>query len=178
MWTCSKCEYPNKPYIQTCGICHSYRNKRASDMPPPARPTKKQSKNHAPATPADQSASTKEAYPLTVAADEENTKVHGTLTIPNTRRRSDSVGRKEVHILYTGLTPEDEKKLDKIKEETDQKLKIVIHYQMRNFDDVTHIITSVDKRHLCKRTLKYLQGVLKGKWIVEPKCMKCAQYYI
>jgi hypothetical protein len=147
-------------------------------MLPPAKSTKKQSKNLTPATPTDQSSSTKETYPLTVASDEENKKVHGTLTIPNTRRKSDSVERKEVHILYTGLTPEDEKKLDKIKEEADQKLKIVIHYQMRNFDDVTHIITSVDKKHLCKRTLKYLQGVLKGKWIVEPKCMKCAQNYI
>ncbi|CAO0797607.1 unnamed protein product [Mucor circinelloides] len=111
----------------------------------------------------------KEPYKMTVAGDEENAPAEGTFTVPKTRRRTNSVSRKEVHIMYTGLTPEDEKKLDKIKEEADLTLKIVIHYQMRDFNDVTHVITSVDKKHLCKRTLKYLQGVLKGKWVVDPQ---------
>ncbi|KAI8637254.1 hypothetical protein BD408DRAFT_447775 [Parasitella parasitica] len=161
MWKCTKCHYKNKPYLQTCGICRRYRNQRVAEMPPPPRITKQQ--------PNDSAVSNKQPYQLTAAAEEEDAQVAGTLTIPNTRRRSNSAGHREVHILYTGLTPEDEKKLEKIKDEADQKLKIVIHYEMRNFDDVTHVITSVDKKHLCKRTLKYLQSVLKGKWIVEPK---------
>lgn len=184
MWKCSKCQYDNKAYLQTCGICHSYRNKRVSVAPALTRSAKDQSKTNTSLSTTttkeaaadksdkeDPSTNKKEPYQLTVAADEKEAQVEGTLTLPHTRKRTDNEGgRKEVHILYTGLTPEDEKKLDKIKEEANQKLKIVIHYQMRNFDDVTHIITSVDKQRLCKRTLKYLQGVLKGKWIVEPKC--------
>jgi hypothetical protein len=50
------------------------------------------------------------------------------------------------------------------------RLKIFIHYKMRDFDEITHIITSVNKKKLCRRTLKYLQGVLEGKWIVDPTC--------
>lgn len=107
---------------------------------------------------------------MTVAGDEQDAPMDGTFTVPKTRQRASSTSRKEVHIIYTGLTAADEKKLDKIKEEADLTLKIVIHYQMRDFADVTHVITSVDKKHLCKRTLKYLQGVLKGKWIVDPQC--------
>ncbi|CEP11680.1 hypothetical protein [Parasitella parasitica] len=161
MWKCTKCHYTNKPYLQTCGICRRYRSQIVFEMPPPPRLPKKQLD--------DSTTSNKQPYQLTAAAEEEDAQVAGTLTIPNTRRRSDSTGHREIHILYTGLTPDDEKKLDKIKQEADQKLKIVIHHEIRNFDDVTHVITSVDKEHLCKRTLKYLQSVLKGKWIVEPK---------
>lgn len=73
--------------------------------------------------------------------------------------------------MYTGLTPEDEESLDKLVNSTlDTKLKISVHYKMRDFGDVTHIITSVDKDRLCRRTLKYLQGILEGKWIMTPQC--------
>lgn len=37
-------------------------------------------------------------------------------------------------------------------------------------DDVTHVITAVDADGLCTRTLKYLYGVLAGKWIVKYEC--------
>lgn len=48
---------------------------------------------------------------------------------------------------------------------------------MRDFDEITHIITSVNKNNLCRRTLKYLQGVLEGKWIVDPTCKLCKTFY-
>lgn len=35
---------------------------------------------------------------------------------------------------------------------------------------VTHVITSVDENGACKRTLKFLMGVLEGKWILTTKC--------
>jgi len=37
---------------------------------------------------------------------------------------------------------------------------------------VTHIITSSNKEGMCPRTIKYLMGVLQGKWIVSNEC-KC-----
>lgn len=152
--------------MQTCGICKGFRNHNANGLLPSAEASQEPASTDTAASPTPP----KEPYKMTVAGDEENAPIEGTFTVPNTRRRASSTSRKEVHIIYTGLTPEDEKKLDKIKEEADLTLKIVIHYQMRDFDDVTHVITSVDKKHLCKRTLKYLQGVLKGKWVVDPQC--------
>ncbi|KAK4514600.1 uncharacterized protein ATC70_002199 [Mucor velutinosus] len=165
MWKCSECQFTNQLYIQACVMCHAFRNRNTNGVLLSAEASQESASIDKAASPA----LPKEPYKMTVASDEENGPIDSTFTVPKTRRRDSSTSRKEVHIIYTGLTPEDEKRLDKIKEEADLTLKIVIHYQMRDFDDVTHVITSVDKKHLCKRTLKYLQGVLKGKWIVDPQ---------
>ena len=37
-------------------------------------------------------------------------------------------------------------------------------------DTVTHIIASTDENGACKRTLKILMGILKGKWILGIEC--------
>ncbi|GAN02217.1 hypothetical protein MAM1_0018d01658 [Mucor ambiguus] len=165
MWECANCQYENRVYMQTCGFCRFFRNHNAKSLLPTADASQEPVLADTAAPPA----TLKEPYKMTVAGDEEDAPIEGTFTVPKTRRRTSSTSRKEVHIIYTALTPEDEKKLDKIKKEADLALKIVIHYQMRDFTDVTHVITSVDRKHLCKRTLKYLQGVLQGKWIVDPQ---------
>lgn len=35
---------------------------------------------------------------------------------------------------------------------------------------VTHVIASTDENGACRRTLKFLMGVLEGKWILSVKC--------
>ena len=35
---------------------------------------------------------------------------------------------------------------------------------------VTHVIASVDENGACRRTLKYLMGILEGKWILTIDC--------
>lgn len=35
---------------------------------------------------------------------------------------------------------------------------------------VTHVIASTDENGACRRTLKYLMGVLEGKWILSVNC--------
>jgi hypothetical protein len=35
---------------------------------------------------------------------------------------------------------------------------------------VTHVITAVDSRRQCRRTLKYMLGILRGVWIVSDAC--------
>lgn len=35
---------------------------------------------------------------------------------------------------------------------------------------VTHIIASTDENGACKRTIKYLMGILEGKWILNVNC--------
>jgi hypothetical protein len=37
-------------------------------------------------------------------------------------------------------------------------------------DEVTHVITSMDEQHLCKRTQKYLNAIVKGKWVLGHQC--------
>ncbi|XP_038881125.1 protein BREAST CANCER SUSCEPTIBILITY 1 homolog [Benincasa hispida] len=48
---------------------------------------------------------------------------------------------------------------------------------LKNWDDsVTHIIASTDENGACKRTLKILMGILKGKWILGIEWIKaCIQ---
>ena len=44
------------------------------------------------------------------------------------------------------------------------------------FDDsVTHLVAELDAARLSKRTLKYLQAVSAGLWIVGPDCARCAR---
>ena len=35
---------------------------------------------------------------------------------------------------------------------------------------VTHVIASVDENGACRRTLKYLMGIIEGKWILTFEC--------
>jgi hypothetical protein len=37
-------------------------------------------------------------------------------------------------------------------------------------EKVTHVITSMNDEHLCRRTKKYLDAIIKGKWIVGHQC--------
>lgn len=42
---------------------------------------------------------------------------------------------------------------------------------LKNWDlSVTHVVASTDENGACKRTLKFLMGVLEGKWIVNIEC--------
>ena len=38
--------------------------------------------------------------------------------------------------------------------------------------DVTHVITASDDAGRCKRTVKYLVGILRGLWIVSYSCKR------
>lgn len=50
-------------------------------------------------------------------------------------------------------------------------LKIAPHDSLiRDSREITHVITKLDKNGLCRRTEKYLQGVIFGKWIVDSSC--------
>lgn len=44
-----------------------------------------------------------------------------------------------------------------------KKIPVILHL-------VTHIVTVVDEENVCNRTMKYLLGVLTGKWIVSFDC--------
>lgn len=47
---------------------------------------------------------------------------------------------------------------------------------IKNWDSsVTHIIASTDENGACRRTLKFLMGILEGKWILNIEC-KCSLF--
>ncbi|XP_031564381.1 BRCA1-associated RING domain protein 1-like [Actinia tenebrosa] len=64
-------------------------------------------------------------------------------------------------LLYTGLSTEQKEKLELCASILGGKL--VNEFSI----DVTHIITSTSNSGLCRRTIKYLSGILCGKWIVS-----------
>lgn len=42
---------------------------------------------------------------------------------------------------------------------------------LKNWDSsVTHVIASTDENAACRRTLKFLMGILEGKWILSIEC--------
>jgi len=41
---------------------------------------------------------------------------------------------------------------------------------------VTHVVTSVNSEGSCLRTIKFLQAVLAGVWIVDLSCMSFFYY--
>lgn len=47
-----------------------------------------------------------------------------------------------------------------------------IHQDTRNFDAVTHLVTTQDDQGLSPRTEKYLRGILAGIWIVNRSCKR------
>ncbi|RUS18404.1 hypothetical protein BC937DRAFT_88803 [Endogone sp. FLAS-F59071] len=92
------------------------------------------------------------------------------LASENAGKSSSSIAApKTIHLIYTGLKDHHKKILeDCMTRIIDTNLTIHI-YDTTNAmeDDVTHVITAVDADGLCTRTLKYLYGVLAGKWIVK-----------
>ncbi|CEG83974.1 hypothetical protein RMATCC62417_17834 [Rhizopus microsporus] len=158
-WQCPDCQFDNPIYVQTCGVC------RKSKTIPVIQSTRAHTVPKAASVNKDLEA---QSYMPTVAVDNEP---ESATIAPDKVQSTENNKRKEVHVMYTGLSSEDEETLSKlVNSKRDTKLKIFIHFKMRDFHDVTHIITSVDNKRLCKRTFKYLQGVLEGKWIVTPAC--------
>lgn len=49
---------------------------------------------------------------------------------------------------------------------------------IRGLEDVTHIVTLVDENRLCRRTEKYLHGIIAGKWIVDKSCVYVIRWSI
>lgn len=158
-WKCPDCQFDNPIYVQTCSVCRKPKNMPAIQGT---------GARFVPKTANANKGHEAQSYIPTVAADNEP---ESATIAPDKTQSTENNKRKEVHVMYTGLASEDEETLSKLVDsKRDTKLKIFVHFKTRDFHDVTHIITSVDNKRLCKRTFKYLQGVLEGKWIVTPAC--------
>lgn len=74
-------------------------------------------------------------------------------------------------ILGTALNRE--QKMELHKKAMFLKAKIVEEFN----PEVTHIVSGVNKEGMCPRTLKYLKGVLAGKWIVTIDWLRTCEEY-
>lgn len=82
-----------------------------------------------------------------------------------------SVPKKNVYIIFTAVTPEEMDVIDRqIEHVSESKLQINIVTELKDIKKVTHVVSSVDRKKQCHRTLKYLSGIVSGKWIVTTKC--------
>ncbi|KAI8875256.1 hypothetical protein K501DRAFT_289447 [Backusella circina FSU 941] len=135
-WKCKWCFFEHEAYIQTCSICHKYRE---SEYVP-----RLLQNDITESTPSSQKGS----------------------KISLKRKHEQEV--QEVHILQTGLTDKEEVLLKRnLTSAAKSGMRIVVHHDLKKFNQVTHVITSMDKDGLCKRTLKYLSSIIYGKWVVD-----------
>ncbi|KAI7881645.1 hypothetical protein K492DRAFT_194202 [Lichtheimia hyalospora FSU 10163] len=72
---------------------------------------------------------------------------------------------KMVHVMFTGMSNDESQACIDLAGE--KGLHMQIHQDTRNFDNVTHLVTTQDEQGLSPRTEKYLRGILAGKWIVN-----------
>ncbi|KAI9480497.1 MAG: hypothetical protein EXX96DRAFT_607349 [Benjaminiella poitrasii] len=144
VWTCPSCGYGNKSATQSCQLCLLL---CPAPMDPKSETVAAAVTGSSPAAP-----SPSPATSPSPAASPSPTPARS-LTVDD-----------EVHLLVTGLTLGAQKQLDRaLKKRT--PLKLVLHESFG--DAVSHMVTSVNDRGLCRRTIKYCHGLLAGIWILD-----------
>lgn len=152
--------------MQICGVCKKSKNRKIQ-TPISTRTRTRSISNH---NNNEESAST--STTTTISSKSGPSLESATIVVPQHRtRHMDAVINKEVHIIQTSLNEQDLQLMDKSSEKVaETPLKITMYTELKYFDEVTHVISSVDNKKQCHRTLKYLHGLLLGKWIVSPQC--------
>lgn len=93
------------------------------------------------------------------------------ITRSKQQHQPDTHSNNEIHVMFTGVLDAEMELIDKhIERVAESRLKFTVGSELKDMEDVTHVISSVDNDKKCPRTLKYLSGILRGKWIVTPKC--------
>ncbi|KAI8090556.1 hypothetical protein BDF21DRAFT_483395 [Thamnidium elegans] len=159
-WKCTECEFENLLCLQACGVCKKFKN-RNIPVVEPTHSTKSKARTG--------------SCPSSV----QNTLADRSLetaTLPSriiTRRKqqqSKTNLNNEIHIMFTGVLDAEMELIEKhIERVAESRLKFTVGSELKDMEEVTHVISSVDSYKKCHRTLKYLSGILRGKWIVTPK---------
>ncbi|CAO3594518.1 unnamed protein product [Absidia cylindrospora] len=155
-WKCTTCLFGGNEADQlVCSIC---RKERTDDVAMTSEMT--------PTFPAtlDLSIASRSIVPSTVTTERLQQQRLQQLDRPN-----QSIA---VRVMCTSLTENDDAKLDSaMSMAIDSSLKMEIYSDVRDLDNVTHLITSVNEQGLCTRTIKYLLCIITGKWIVNTSWM-------
>lgn len=153
--------------MQICGVCKKSKNRKIQ-TPISTRTRTRSISNH---NNNEESAS---ISTTTTISSKSGPSLESATMVPQHRtRHMDAVNNKEVHIIQTSLNEEDLQLMDKSSEKVaETPLKVTMYTELKYFDEVTHVISSVDNKKQCHRTLKYLHGLLLRKWIVSPQCKK------
>lgn len=81
--------------------------------------------------------------------------------------------------MFTGVLDAEMELIGKhIERVAESRLKFTVVSELKDMEEVTHVISSVDNDKKCSRTLKYLSGILHGKWILTPKCKPFIFYFL
>lgn len=167
--------------MQICGICKKSRNRKVR---PPIATRTRASRNSEQQQQQQKQEKQKETLGATMLEPSlEGATVPAAASIKSSRRsqqkgiiEEEEEAKREIHIIQTSLTEEDSQMMEKMSEKiADTPLKVTIHTEIKHFSDITHVISSVNKNRQCHRTLKYLHGLLLGKWIVSSQCKFCGQ---
>ncbi|KAG0180471.1 hypothetical protein DFQ29_000616 [Apophysomyces sp. BC1021] len=151
-WRCSRCLFPNIQNKSVCGVCRRPKDADKGVFEQPA------------STPSDD-------YCLSNTSDINHGKC--TNVVPASQMDEMMVldlypGIQTVQLLCTGLNSHDTARFDRsIMLVTETDLSVDVYSDVRDMDEVGHVITSVDENRLCPRTLKYLHAILAGRWIVD-----------
>lgn len=158
MWTCTECEFENQACLQTCGVCKKFKNRNIPMIEPTTTTVKTRSRRTETSTSSNRNTLSDQS-------------LEGATLPSRTRRRSQTTETKDVHVMFTAVFDEERETIDKsIEKVAESKLKFTVGTELKDMEEVTHVISSVDSNKKCFRTLKYLSGVLRGKWIVTPEC--------
>ncbi|ORX59602.1 hypothetical protein DM01DRAFT_1405120 [Hesseltinella vesiculosa] len=153
-WKCPTCLFHNKPPVGKCVVCKTVFTDQdliaagSLSLDPSMRTMVVQSLDH-----------------------DQDVLVESTLTMEPSP--PELAPRTRLTFVATALTPEDEDFLyfpnpdpshDSLPFDICEPTKRDYSKQM---DTVTHVVTSANEQRFCKRTEKYLAGIVHGKWIVS-----------
>ncbi|KAI9273881.1 hypothetical protein EDC94DRAFT_510366 [Helicostylum pulchrum] len=159
-WKCTKCEFENLSCLQACGVCKKFKN-RNIPVVEPTHSTRSKTRT----------GSCSSSVPNTL---EDRSLETATLPSRTTTRKKQQQQQQpetnEIHIMFTGVLDAEMELIEKhIERVAESRLKFTVGSELKDMEEVTHVISSVDSGKKCHRTLKYLSGILRGKWIVTPK---------
>lgn len=97
--------------------------------------------------------------------------IPATIEITASQAQTSQYLNQTISIMSTALNKNDSISIDSAMTKViDLNLKLEICSNIRDIDQVTHLITSINSDGLCTRTSKYLIGIITGKWIVDTSC--------
>ncbi|CAO3621601.1 unnamed protein product [Cunninghamella echinulata] len=153
-WKCTFCKFMNTMDQEICVICRCKPNNRNeliehSDYSPLKQTLQQQST-------------------ISNIIDTSPVFIPATIQITASQAQTSQYLNQTISIMSTALNKNDSISIDSAMTKViDLDLKLEICSNIRDIDQVTHIITSINSDGLCARTSKYLIGIITGKWIVD-----------
>lgn len=157
-WKCTFCKFTNNMDQEICAICR-YKPKNRYEMI--ESDNNNSSVKH----------SILQQSTISPSIDTSSVFIPATIQIAAPLTQASHYINQPICIMSTALNKKDSASIDSfITKVIDLDLKLEICSNIRDIDQVTHLITSINSDGLCARTSKYLLSIITGKWIVDTSC--------